>query len=40
MEQGAKKPTIHPLKVLAHAYGLMPDVARQLSGRGNDVYVS
>jgi FAD/FMN-containing dehydrogenase/Fe-S oxidoreductase len=40
MEQGAKKPTIHPLKVLAFAYGLMPDVARQLTGRGSDVYVT
>ena len=26
MEQGTHKPTIHPLKVLAHAYGLMPEV--------------
>jgi Fe-S oxidoreductase len=40
MEQGASKPTIHPLKVLALAYGLMPDVAKQLSGRGSDVYVT
>jgi FAD/FMN-containing dehydrogenase/Fe-S oxidoreductase len=40
MEQGAAKPTVHPLKVLALAYGLMPDVAKQLSGRGSDVYVT
>ena len=26
MEQGSEKPTIHPLKILAHAYGLM-DIA-------------
>jgi Fe-S oxidoreductase len=24
MEQGTSKPTIHPLKILAMAYGLMP----------------
>jgi FAD/FMN-containing dehydrogenase/Fe-S oxidoreductase len=40
MEQGASKPTIHPLKVLALAYGLMPEVAKQFSGRGSDVYVT
>ena len=40
MEQGAAKPTIHPLKVLALAYGLMPDVAKQLAGQGSDVYVT
>ena len=27
MEQGSTKPTIHPLKLLALAYGLMPEVA-------------
>ncbi len=26
MEQGADKPTIHPLKILAYAYGLMPEL--------------
>jgi hypothetical protein len=40
MEQGAAKPTVHPLKVLAHAYGLMPDVGQLLASRGSDVYVS
>ena len=30
MEQGTTKPTIHPLKLLALAYGLHPDVARLL----------
>jgi Fe-S oxidoreductase len=40
MEQGTAKPTIHPLKVLALAYGLMPDVAAQLAGRGDEVYVT
>jgi Fe-S oxidoreductase len=27
MEQGANKPTFHPLKLFAHAYNLMPEVA-------------
>jgi FAD/FMN-containing dehydrogenase/Fe-S oxidoreductase len=40
MEQGAAKPTIHPLKVLALAYGLMPDVAEQLARRVDRVYVT
>ncbi|MCA9258096.1 MAG: anaerobic glycerol-3-phosphate dehydrogenase subunit C, partial [Planctomycetales bacterium] len=30
MEQGAAKPTIHPVKLLALAYGLMPEIERQL----------
>jgi Fe-S oxidoreductase len=28
MEQSDRKPIIHPLKLLAHAYGLMPEVAQ------------
>jgi FAD/FMN-containing dehydrogenase/Fe-S oxidoreductase len=31
MEQGAAKATIHPLKILALAYGLMPEVAHWLT---------
>jgi len=31
MEQGATKPTIHPLKVMALSYGLMPEVAEFLT---------
>jgi Fe-S oxidoreductase len=30
MEQGTPRPTIHPVKLLALAYGLMPDIARQV----------
>jgi len=30
MSQGMNKPTIHPIKLLALSYGLMPEVARQL----------
>ncbi len=26
MEQGASKPTVHPIKILARAYGLMPEL--------------
>ncbi|MDP6468596.1 MAG: anaerobic glycerol-3-phosphate dehydrogenase subunit C [Pirellulaceae bacterium] len=40
MEQGTTKPTLHPLKLLAHAYGLMPDVARLLSARGEELIVT
>jgi Fe-S oxidoreductase len=40
MEQGTTKPTIHPLKVLAHSYGLMPDVATLLTLRGEELVVT
>jgi Fe-S oxidoreductase len=30
MEQGTAKPTLHPIKLLALCYGLMPEVARLL----------
>jgi Fe-S oxidoreductase len=40
MEQGTTKPTIHPIKLLAHAYGLMPDVGRLLSARGHDLLLT
>jgi Fe-S oxidoreductase len=29
MEQSASKPTVHPIKLLALAYGIMPEVAQQ-----------
>jgi len=28
MEQGTSRPTIHPIKILALAYGLMPELRR------------
>ena len=31
MEQGTTKPTIHPIKLLALSYGLMPEIARLLT---------
>lgn len=40
MEQGSPKPTIHPLKLLAISYGLMPDLAALLSRRGEELVVT
>jgi hypothetical protein len=40
MEQGTSKPTIHPIKLLALAYGLMPELASLLSARGEDLLVT
>jgi len=40
MEQGTTKPTIHPLKLLALSYGLMPEVASLLSRRSGELVVT
>lgn len=40
MEQGTTKPTIHPLKVLALAYNLKPELAALLTMRGEDLIVT
>ena len=40
MEQGTTKATIHPLKLLALSYGLMPEVAKLLTTRGHDLVVT
>ena len=42
MEQGTTKPTIHPIKLLALAYGLMPEVAVAVDhpGRGVDRHMN
>ena len=40
MEQGTTKPTIHPLKLLALAYGLLPEVANLLASRGKELIVT
>jgi FAD/FMN-containing dehydrogenase/Fe-S oxidoreductase len=40
MEQGTSKPTIHPLKLLALAYGVMPDVATLLTARSEELVVT
>lgn len=40
MEQGTTKPTIHPLKLLALAYGLMPELSALLTARGEELIVT
>jgi len=40
MEQGTTKPTVHPIKLLALAYGLMPEVGRLLSASGEELTVT
>jgi len=40
MEQGTTKPTIHPVKLLALAYGLLPEAATLLSAPGEELIVT
>ena len=40
MEQGTHKATIHPLKLLALAYGLMPEAVDLLSARNQELFVT
>jgi len=40
MEQGTTKPTIHPLKILALAYGLMPELDPLLTTHGEELVVT
>ncbi|MCA9265347.1 MAG: oxidase, partial [Planctomycetales bacterium] len=40
MEQGTTKPTIHPLKILALAYGLKPEYAALLTRRGGELVIT
>lgn len=40
MEQGTTKPTIHPLKILAYSYGLMPEIASLLGARSEELVVT
>jgi len=40
MEQGTTKPTIHPLKILALSYGLMPEFADLLKKRSEELIVT
>jgi len=40
MEQGTSKPTLHPLKILALAYGIMPEAAELLAAQGEDLTVT
>ncbi len=40
MEQGTTKPTIHPLKILALAYGLMPELQQLITSRSKELIVT
>lgn len=40
MEQGAGKPTIHPVKLLALAYDLMPEISELLSAQVEELIVT
>jgi Fe-S oxidoreductase len=40
MEQGTTKPTIHPLKILALAYGVMPEIEALLSAKSEELTVT
>ncbi|MEM7315254.1 MAG: anaerobic glycerol-3-phosphate dehydrogenase subunit C, partial [Planctomycetota bacterium] len=40
MEQGTSKPTVHPLKLLAFAYGVMPEVSNAINHTGEELFVS
>jgi FAD/FMN-containing dehydrogenase/Fe-S oxidoreductase len=40
MEQGTTKPTIHPVKLLAFCYGLMPEIAKLLNSPGHELVVT
>ena len=40
MEQGTTKPTIHPLKILALAYNLMPELENLLLARSEELVVT
>jgi Fe-S oxidoreductase len=40
MEQGTTKRTIHPIKVLALAYGLMPEIASMLTSPGEELIIT
>jgi Fe-S oxidoreductase len=40
MEQGTHKPTIHPIKIVALAYGLMPELRQLLDSSGEELVVT
>lgn len=40
MEQGTTKPTIHPLKILAYSYGLLPEIAALQGARSEELLVT
>ncbi|MCH7752871.1 MAG: anaerobic glycerol-3-phosphate dehydrogenase subunit C [Planctomycetes bacterium] len=40
MEQGTSKPTIHPIKLMALAYGLMPELRQLVNSTSGDLVVT
>jgi Fe-S oxidoreductase len=40
MEQGTTKPTIHPLKILALAYGILPEIEQLLDAKSGELTVT
>jgi hypothetical protein len=40
MEQGSEKLTVHPIKLLALAYGLMPEIAELVRSGSKPLVVS
>jgi len=40
MEQGTSKPTIHPIKLIALAYGLMPELRQLVNSTSGDLVVT
>lgn len=40
MEQGSPRPTVHPIKLMAMAYGLMPEVAALVRSQGKRLVVT
>ena len=40
MEQGTNKPTIHPIKLLAYAYGSMPEIGSLFTKNSEDLVVT
>jgi Fe-S oxidoreductase len=40
MEQGTTKPTVHPVALLAYAYGRMPQLAAWFTSRNEGLIVS
>jgi Fe-S oxidoreductase len=40
MEHGTTRPTVHPIKLLALAYGLMPEIATLVRSSGNPLVLT
>jgi FAD/FMN-containing dehydrogenase/Fe-S oxidoreductase len=40
MEQGTDKPTIHPIKLLAFSYGVMPEISKLLTAKSKELVVT